>query len=183
MFVAEPPEKLLQYLQEREKEFRELQNLVEGAIPALKSLSSSTVAAPRVTVLKGIDGMKQVYKDILTQEFVGIYNAQTSIDVFGDNIVTMLFGKNAMLHGRDLLVNNDGAKKYCKAIPPNEEYEVRLLPTTVTFDTDTIIYGDYVVMFAFDADRTIVRIENRKIADGLRAWFDVLWQIATKPKT
>jgi predicted transcriptional regulator len=182
-FIAEPPERLVSYLKDREMEYRELQSLVEGALPVLSSLTTSYVGSPRITVLKGLDGMKQVYRDILTQKFVGIYNAQSSIETFGDNIVTMLFGKDAKLHGRDLVVRNEGAKQYLKDIPPDSDYSVRVLPKGVSFDTDTIVYGDTVTLFAFDDERTIIRIENRKIADAFRAWFEMMWLVSKDAKS
>jgi len=174
-FIAEPPQRIISYLKDREIEYRELQSLVEGALPVLSSLTTSYVGTPRITVLKGLEGMKQVYRDILTQKFVGIYNAQASLDTFGDNIVTMLFGKGAKLRGRDLVVGNEGAKQYLKDLPPDSDYSVRILPKGVSFDTDTIVYGDTVTLFAFDDERTIIRIENKKIADTFRAWFEVMW--------
>jgi HTH-type transcriptional regulator, sugar sensing transcriptional regulator len=179
-FIAEPPERLISYLKDQEEKYRELQKLVEGAMPVLSSLTRQYVGAPRITILKGMEGMKQVYRDILTQKYVGIYNAQTSLEVFGDNIVTMLFGKEAKLKGRDLLVHNEGAKQYLKFLPPGPDYAVRLLPTGILFETDTIVYGDNVTLFSFDDERTIIRIENRKIADAFRAWFEVMWQISEK---
>lgn len=178
LFIAEPPERLISFLKDKEEECRELQSLVEGALPVLSVLTKSYEGSPRVTVLKGLDGMKQVYRDILTQEFMGIYNSQTALDVFGKNIVTMLFGKTARLRGRDLVVNNDAAQSYLKDIPSNGEYTVRLLPKDVTFDTDTMIYGDTVALLSFDDERTVIRIENRKIASAFRAWFEMMWKIS-----
>jgi predicted transcriptional regulator len=179
-FVAEPPERLVSYLKDRETEYRELQSLVEGALPVLSSLTTSYVGAPRITVLKGLEGMKQVYRDILTQKFAGIYNAQTSLDAFGDNIVTMLFGKDAKLHGRDLIVQNEAATQYLRDLPSDSDYSIRLLPKDVSFDTDTIVYGDNVALFSYDDERTIIRIENRKIADSFRSWFEVMWAVSEK---
>ena len=125
-FVAEPPERLLSYLKDREEEYRDLRPLVEGALPLLQSLTSAYVGSPRVTMLKGIDGVKQTYRDLLRHEFMGIYNPQTSYDVFGGNIVTMLFGKEVKLSGRDLLVDNDGGQKYLKEVPQNDGYKISL---------------------------------------------------------
>lgn len=182
-FIAEPPERLLSYLREKEEEYKGLQGLMKGALPLLHSLSSDYLSAPRVTVMKGLDGMKQVYRDVLVHPFVGIFNPQKSEDMFGQNLVTMLFGKSAELKGRDLVVNNEGGRKYCEEIIVNEEYQIRLLPEGVHFDTDTMVYQDNVILFAFDDDKTVIRIENKKIADTFRAWFEILWGISMDPKT
>ncbi len=179
-FIAEPPQRLLSYLKDREEQCRTLQSLVQGAMPILSSLTKSYVDSPRITVLKGLDGMKQVYRDALTQKFVGIYNAQAGIDAFGKNIVTMLFGKTATLNGRDLLVQNEGAKVFLKDIQPSDSYSARLLPKGISFDTDTMVYGDTVTIFSFDDERTIIRIENKNIADSFRAWFEMMWMQSQK---
>lgn len=182
-FIAEPPERLIGYLKERERRFSDLQTLVKGAMPVLNAMTSAYSGTPRVTVLKGLDGMKQVYRDILTHEYVGMYNAQSSIETFGDNIVTMLFGKQATLKGRDLIVNNEGAKQYLKDIPPTKDYKIKLLPEGMDFETDTMVFGDTVVLFAFDDERTVIRIENAQIAAAFKSWFEAMWNISKAPKS
>ena len=179
-FVAEPPERLISHLKNREKECRDLQLLVTGALPLLSSITQSYVRSPRITVLKGLEGMKQVYRDVFTHAFVGLYNAQSFEDSFGENIVTLLLGKDAKLRGRDLIVQNDATKRYLRDVPTNDEYTVRLLPKGVAFDADAMAYGDNVTLFAFDEERTIIRIENRKIADAFRSWFEVMWSVSKK---
>ena len=95
--------------------------------------------------------------------------------MFGKNIVTMLFGPQPTLKGRDLLVDNEGAKVYLEEVPIHENYEVRRLPKGIDFKTDTIVYGDFVTMFTFDDEKTTIRIESREMADSFRAWFEVMW--------
>lgn len=179
-YIAESPQRLLNYVQDRREELENVEKLIEGALPYFSALTKPLVGQPRVTMLHGIDGMKQVYRDILTQEFIGIYNPQCSYDLFDANIVTMLFGEGVKLQGRDLLVDNVGAKRYLQEVPQHEKYEVRLLPEGMTFSTDTIVFGDVISLFAFDEDKTIVRIENQNIADTLRSWFEVLWGASRK---
>jgi predicted DNA-binding transcriptional regulator len=174
-FVAEAPESLLAYLDDREEEIRSIRTIAEGALPQLKSLTQPLVDQPHVTLLHGLDGMKQVYRAVLKNEFVALFNPEVMFATFGENITTKLFGKNARLRGRDLLVNNAGAKRYIGEVSQDDEYQIRLLPKNVTFGTDTIVYEDTVAMFSYDSEQTIVRIENQNIANAFRAWFEVLW--------
>lgn len=177
-FVAEPPQRLLSYLEDKEKEFHDLKPFVEGALPLLSSLTSPLVGKPRVTLLTGLEGMKQIYRDVLQEEFVAFFNAEVMFKTFGNNIVLKLFGKHAKLRGHDLLVDNAGAKQYLREVEQHEEYEVRLLPKEVNFGTDTIVFGDTIALFAYDADHTIVRIENQNLADAFCAWHKALWDIS-----
>lgn len=181
-FVAEPPQRLLSFVQDKEQELHDLKPIVEGVLPLLSSLTSPLVSKPRVTLLQGMEGMKQVYRDILQEEFVAFFNAGAMYSAFGCNVVLKLFGKHTRLRGRDLLVDNAGAKRYMREVEQHEEYEVRLLPKGVTFATDTIVYADTIALFAYDADLTIVRIENQNLADSLRSWHAALWNVAGKTK-
>ncbi len=174
-FVAEPPQRLLGYLANRQQELAELRPLVEGAIPLFSSITGPLVGQPRVTLLRGIDGMKQVYRDVLHRDFCALFNAEVMYKVFGGNVVTQLLGKHAALSGRELLVDNSSAQKYVRELEPNPKHFIRVLPAAVTFPTDTIVTEDSVALFAYDLDHTIVRIENENIAASFRAWFEVLW--------
>jgi hypothetical protein len=42
-----------------------------------------------------------------------------------------------------------------------------------------MIVGDIVSLFAYDDQQTIVRIENKNIADAFRAWFEILWNTSS----
>lgn len=174
-FVAEPPARLLGYLDDRKQQLEELRPLVEGALPLFTSITSQFVGQPRVTFLRGIDGMKQVYRDILRHDFYGFFNPEAMYAAFGGNIVTQVYGKNPELRGRDLLVDNPSSRRYMNELKHGSEYQIRILPKSVSFNTDINISNDTVALFAYDLDCTIVRIENANIAESFRAWFEVLW--------
>jgi hypothetical protein len=125
--------------------------------------------------------MKQVYRDILPNEFCALFNAESMYRNFGSNVVQMLFGKHAGLRGRDLMVNNAAAKQWLKEVEPNDTYQVRLLPKGMTFATDTNVSGDIMAIFAYDDEQTIIRIENQNIADAFRTWFEALWAMSKEP--
>lgn len=175
-FIAEPPHRLVDYAKNREQEWKETQSLLEGALPLLKTLTPEYVGAPRVTTLHGLDGMKQVYRDVLLQNgFCAFFNAEMMLNTFGSNVVPMLFGKQERLRGRELFVDNAGAKRYIAEIPQNNEYEIRLLPKQMQFMSEMVIFEDTVALFAYDDQLTIVKIENKNFADTFRMLFEELW--------
>lgn len=181
-FVAEPPHRLVHYAKNREQEWKETQMLLEGMLPLLKTLTPEYVGAPRVTTLHGIDGMKQVYRDVLLQNgFCAFFNAEMMFNAFGSNVVPMLFG-NQQLRGRELFVDNEGARRYVKEIPQDDDYEVRLLPKDMQFISEMVIFEDTVALFAYDDELTIVKIENKNFADTFRMFFEAMWIGATKTK-
>ena len=179
-FVAEPPERLLSYARNRQEELSEVSSLLTGALPVLRSLVSPLAGTPRVTMLHGLDGMKQIYRDMLPHEFCALFNSESMYRAFNRNIVASLFGDDMVLSGRDLLVDNAAAQRYVREVPQHASYEIRLLSKDVQFSPDTIVSGDTVALFSYDDEMTIIRIENKNIADSFRAWFEVLWQSGKK---
>ncbi len=181
-FMAEPPQRLKQYVEERERELQSLAPLIDGILPILSGLTKPLTGTPRVTMLKGKEGMRQIYRDAFKQEILGIFNTENMYAAFGGNIVTQILGKKPNMRGRDLLVNNASAKKYLTEIPQDDDYVIRLLPKGTHFETDTMVFGDIMVVLAYDEEQTIIRIENQHIADAFRAWFEILWAASATPQ-
>lgn len=182
-FVAEPPQRLVSFAAERKDEYAQVETLLEGALPFLSTLESPLVGEPRVTLLHGLDGMKQVYKDILQYEICGCGNAKTMYDTYGMSAPELAFGKDFAkftMRGRDLFVDNEKGREFVQVNPPNPDYEVRFLPEGTSFIADSLIFGDTVALFAYDEDLSIVRIENKNLADYFRSWFEVLWSVSTR---
>ena len=178
-FVAESTDSLLTLAEDRAREMTETGKLLEGTIPLLNSLSSPINREPRVTLLHGFDGMKQIYREIFRHPFCSFFNPEPMYAAFGKNVVFHL-ASGGRLEGRDLLVDNEAAQRYIGEVEQHEGYEIRLLPKGTVFPTDTMVYGDVIALFAYDEKNTIVRIENHNMADSFRTWFDVIWPIAAR---
>lgn len=174
-FVAESPRRLLTYVQDRETEIKSLKPLIEGALPYLQSLTAPIVREPSVKLLHGIDGMKQVYREIFPNPFCALFNPASMYHAFGTGIPQLILKESDGLKGRDLLVDNASAERFIRENPQSPDYAIRLLPQGVTFATDTMVFGDIMVILAYDSENTILRIENQNIADSFRAWFEMLW--------
>ena len=134
-----------------------------------------------MTMYTGISGMKQAYRDTLTQEFIGTFNVQKMYETFGMTTAELLFGDDVQIHGRDLAVNNDGGKRYVKECKESETHKIRLLPEGVHFDGDIMTFGETIVLFAYDDDKTTIRIDNQQLAVTLRACLEMMWGMSKRP--
>lgn len=173
-FIAEEPERLLGYVEDREKEMHHLYGLLSDALPLLRSMTKPLTGKPRVTLATGFESMKQLYRDLLRQEFVGAFNLENIYEAFGSTIAASLFSKTSELHGRELVVDNPAGRKYLKE-QTSDTLQSRLLPKETIFEGDILIFSDTIALFAYDEERTVVRIENQNLANMLRAWFELMW--------
>jgi hypothetical protein len=180
-FVAEPPQRLITYLRDRGREMRDLEVLTEGAMPLLTSLTRPLTGKPRISMVSGLAGMRQAYRDTLLHDFVGVFNAKRFYEIFNTDFVNRFFEKGIELHGRDLAVDNDAGRRFMREWEAVGSHEVRLLPPDISFESDIMIFGDTIAMFAYDDEKTVIRIDNRQLADMLRKCFDVLW-LASRDK-
>lgn len=183
-FVAEHPSKLLAYLADRSRELAELDPLVRSVVPTLASLSRPLPGQPRVTMLTGREGMLRIYGEAIEQEYRAFMNAEKLFEVFPENLPHLVLGKHARLRGRDLIVDNAAAAKALRDFPPNpnEGYDARLLPRDMSYPAEAIVFGDVVALFAYDDEKTTVRIENASIAALFRSLFDGLWAVGRPAK-
>jgi sugar-specific transcriptional regulator TrmB len=173
-FVAEDPNRLLVHIEEQEKEMQQIHTLLGDALPILRSITKSITDQPRVTLSRGFDAMKQSYREILSQEFVGAFNLEKVYGTFGKTVAESIFGKAAELKGREFVINNEAGREYFEK-QNSPHLESRLFPKDILFDSDILIFRDTVVFFAYDDEKTVVRIENQNIADLLTSWFEMLW--------
>ena len=175
-FVAEPPDRLLGYIEGREEELRTLKPLVRGALPYLESLQHPLIEQARITTLHGPEGMKHVYREMLGGEYCGLSNPQEAERAFGKEYMRTLVRKGAELTGKELLVDGPAAKRYIQSIRQHEGYSVRLFPAGVEFPGNTVIRGDTVFFLTYDREGTIIRLEHRSVAAAMRVWFGLLWE-------
>ncbi len=64
-FVAEPPERIIQAIDEKQKKFEQLRKDAEKNLPALKSVFEKFGGQPLVKFYEGATGVKQILEDVL----------------------------------------------------------------------------------------------------------------------
>lgn len=175
-FVAEEPERLLGYIEDKEKEMHQARTLLSGAMPLLRGMTKPLAGKPRVTLSTGFEAVKQTYRDLLLQEFVGAYNLQNIYDAFGETVVASLFSKSTELRGRELIVDNAAGRKYFKE-QTTPTLHTRFLPKHIQIEGDSLIFSDTIALFAYDEENTVIRIENENLANHFRGWFEMLWSM------
>ena len=174
-FVPEPPEKLIAYSIEQERQMQNTRQMLEGALPLLRSFAAPLGDKPRVTVTMGFEGVKQVFHDALQKEYLAMYKMERINDVFGTTIIDYYFGDSSKkIAGRELVVASERGQAFMKEHRP-ETVERRLLPAGLEFDGDLCVIGNALILFGYDEDKTVVRIDHATMSSVIRALFEEQW--------
>lgn len=83
-FSAEPPEKLLSALDDRQREINEVKNQIRESLPQLKSLFEKQGGKPVIKLHEGHKGLRFILEDVLTTVSLGaekMYYVYSSADV------------------------------------------------------------------------------------------------------
>lgn len=178
-FIAEPPERLIAHAQDEQKRFVQLEQQLQDALPMLHSLLKPSLSTPSVKLLHGLKGLKDVYKEVLPHELMGILNPDVMYEAFGMTATELVFDKKFALQGRDLITQSKHTQDFIKNFKTTSKYDYRLLPEYIQFYCDVVVWKNNVAIFTHDPQHTIIQIESDRISQMIRAWFEAMWSIST----
>lgn len=170
-FKATHPNKLLELIQEKEENVKEI-------LPDLIKLSSEKKEEITVETFKGIEGFKTITNDILRilkrgEEFIG-FGIDESLYKKHFHILMDQYFKKEMAAGiKERMLTSDEA--HILYDYPSVSY--RTIPKKYFNPNSTIVYKHKVAMIIWDPV-TVIIITNPGLADSYRKHFELLWKQA-----
>ncbi len=165
-FKPTTPEKIKEYLKEREK-------AVEQYLPELNQLYSQIKEKPNVEVYEGPEGIKtalfdmiKVGKEMLSFNTIG----DKILDYVPDHVINQYYSerKKHKIHSRQFYSGDVKLLKHpmarYKKLPG--DYNPVLL----------FVYGDCVCMFILTGYPITIKIQSKEAADLYKRHFEVLWK-------
>lgn len=183
IYGAVPPEKFKEHLKEKEE-------ILDRALPHMKSLYDQKPFSNEVYVFKGAEGWKNYLQDIVRvgEDFYciggkGGWLDKRTIDYFPNFIKGLQSQNIKMRHIFDVEVKTD-----CPEILEHVGKDYRFFPSQCSSHTSADIYGDRVAITSnlnaghfTENDFTLTVIRNQQVADGFRTWFEFMYEICSKP--
>lgn len=180
LFTAQDPDNLSLLLQQKQKVLAQI-------MPDLEALKNTTAIKPAIRVHEGLDGLKQIYEDMIKKPGDILAMAAPK-----EKISTMLL--DYLIHEweprrisseigmRRININNkqDQSFDYQALTIPQELEQIKYLPPeTYPFSVGVYVYRQKVAFVAYD-DREMVGIVVRslQINATIRAVFELLWNLA-----
>ena len=177
-YDATPPERLLDFLEEKRAEITASEMLVKKTIPEIRLKRDSDEHASTI-VYTGKQGPKIVLHEILEAGKKGLPNFGfgTDADPYVEHfpqVLTQFIKEASKYKFKTRLIFAKGFTS------PNIKAEIRYLPMEYFPPVRTMMYGNKVAIINFSKPITTIIMESAEIADSYKKHFAVLWKIARK---
>lgn len=175
-FKAVDPEKLLEYLEERKEE-------VKNILPQLHSMQNSQQEETQVEIIKGRKVLSTILKDV----FKNIQKTKKPLLAMGieeEKFLTfdeLAIKKHIANLQKKKLKEKLLAKKSAKTFFKGSQSIYRLIPDHLFNPNPTHIYEDKVASIVWGQPTYGIIIKSKALADANRKYFEILWKTA-KPK-
>lgn len=181
-FEATNPERLIDYLEERQKQIEEEKSEVKKIIPELVAKHKITKPVQEANIYSGYKGIRSLLNNILQELKEGgeyyVFGAEGGMrDVLGPYFA--LYQKQKAKFKIKSKVIFGGKARKTKLL---EEYigDARFIPSEFSSPTDTFIYDDKIIIFIWNEKPPFaVLIKNKSAAESYKNYFKVLWKSST----
>ena len=155
-------------------DFKEKQKELNNLMPQLLSLFQQPVEKVSVEIFKGKEGVKTILKDVLrTRKNYFMFGTpqafENTLPIFSTQFLKQLEKENI----KEKIIFNKKTK-FTKL--KNSEY--RYLHEDILSPTDTLVYGDKVVLFIWTDPYYGILIYSKEIAETNKKHFEYLWKQA-----
>jgi len=179
-YDATPPERLIDFLEEKKANISDAQNKIKEIIPLIKSRRELKEEKNNVIVYTGVQGPKIVLKETIEAGRKGekLMGFGTDEDPYKDYLPADIEEhfreqKKYKIKWYLLFTKGDWSS-------PSPLSEIKYLPKGQTIPVRTMIYGDKVAIVDFNKPFTTIIIEKKEIAEAYRKQFENLWKLAKK---
>lgn len=176
-FDATPPERLLDFLEEKKEEIIDSQKEIRKIIPELKTKRMKADEENETIVYTGVQGPKIVLKEAIEAGKQGkqLYGFGTDEDPYITHLPFDLerhFEEQKKYKIKWKLLFTKGFKS------PNPLAQIKYLPKGFSLPIRTMIYGNKVAIVDFHKPFTTIIIKKKQIAESYKKHFNLLWKIA-----
>lgn len=159
-FEAAPVERIMDYMQDKEKKVHNQKAQLKNLLPELKLKQQLAQYSSIATIYKGIKGLHTAFYSSIkkTNEIFMIEGAKS-------NTTNTFFKKFAKDAKKIKVISNNKSENIWK----NVKYSPQITPATIT------IFGERVIIIPASKDITLFVIDSKEVADSFKIQFNNLW--------
>ncbi len=181
-FSASSPNRILDYLHEKEKQIKEKEQELKSEIPVLLKIQKSRIKAHETHLYRG-------FKGIQTAIFEALENLTPKDEVLAMGIISSKSETYNILwqnwHSQRIkkkiickAIFSDKDTDYYKSFKKMKQTEVRVLQGLTPSAIDVI--GNRVLIFTYKEEPSCLSINNPEIAQSFTTFFNTMWKLAKR---
>lgn len=183
-YQAKDPERLMNYLKEKEDEIKQKEKELEKVLPSLKARYEEKKYQSLSEVYEGEKGFKTFYDWMLTEmkkgDTICILGVSKEVnEKFGAYLLD--YNKRRIALGIKMrIIYNQDSREFGKIREKMKLTEVRYMKKELETPAWIDIFGDYVVTINVHGEPLCFLIRNKETADSYRKYFEMIWKQASK---
>lgn len=176
-FVAENPDKMIVFLENKIKQGEEKLKQAYNLLPELFSVYN-TDEKPKVKYYEGVNGMKEAFEDTLTssEEILAYATGDDAIKSVGNEYVEEYINKRVAKNIKIRVICPDNLESLTMVNKNREQLrESTIVPENkFHFSVETDIYDNKVLSISWK-EKFAVLVESKEIADTQKKIFELAW--------
>jgi sugar-specific transcriptional regulator TrmB len=179
-FSASSPNRILDYLHEKEKDIKQKEQELSKEIPLLLSLEKSEIKSNEIKLFSGLKGMQTAIFEALDKLTKENEVLAMGINSSKDEKYNLLWQRwhveriNKKINCK--MIFSDKDTEYHKAFKKRKLTDVRVLFGITPSAID--ILGNRVLIFTYKDEPSCLSIENAEIAESFKTFFETMWKLA-----
>jgi len=182
-FQAVEPKKIKQYINEKEKKLKELQNKFDKFLPQLETMQKFAGKVQKVRVYQGTKGLITAHEhSYLTLKRGDEYYA-LGIPKYQPSEHHLYWQRDHIRRVKagitiKMLFNRDTDRKILKNRNSYKGADARYMPTDIKTPAYFMIYNTFMVIVIASKDPLTIEIESREIIDSFKEYFKEFWKLS-----
>ena len=172
IYIAEPPQNLLQEIRMREERFM-------SVLPQLEALQKAGARRPRIRFCEGKDAIAAAYRELFQThgKMYALGSLQNVLGVFDLKDEARWFQLLRDHGGKiyDLIDDSKESREYLKQPSRKGMGPYKFLPANFKISTDMLVSGNEVLFVSYST-MVAVLIENAEIAETQRQSLEFIWK-------
>jgi HTH-type transcriptional regulator, sugar sensing transcriptional regulator len=175
-YQATDPEYFYHYIDDKKNRFAHI-------LPELKKRQALSKKTESATIYKGIRGIKEAYSIMINtkgKEYLTFGGGEECAKLMGIHWWENLHKRRVDNKLQSRQVFDESVKIIARGIESNPITQTRYLGSEFASFQETVIVGDKVAVNVFTENPYSFLIEDAKVAESYRKYFEALWSMAKK---
>lgn len=181
-YKATEPERVLQYVEEKEKEIRRKKEIVKELIPQLRVAQDLSKTDTEVVLYEGLKGIMNLFMNMIDELKSGdeylVLGADYGLNMPGVRSFFQKYHTERAKRGIKVKMLASFKTKGNLVKETSKLSNIKYLPQSLFTKMDTIIYKDKLFLFFISNESKSILIENKEMAESFRTYFNNFWKMA-----